>query len=330
MTDPDERLRCLRAWLRTPDELGTCELTAASGDASFRRYFRARVDDKSFIVMDAPPDKEDCRPFIKVAALLRDAGLHAPRILAQDLEQGFLLLTDLGMQTYLDVLTPETADALFTDAIAALIRWQLASQIGVLPTYDERLLARELNLFTQWYLSKHLGVVLDAESQARWEAVRALLIESALAQPCVYVHRDYMPRNLMVSDPNPGVLDFQDAVFGPVTYDAVCLFKDAFISWPEERVDQWSRQYWERGRAAGLPVHASFADFRRAFDWMGLQRHLKVLGIFARLTHRDSKPGYTRDTPRFVHYVMTIAARYGELAPLTHLFEQHVVPRVSL
>src|SRR5680860_105360 len=272
MTDPDERLRCLRAWLRAPDELGTCELTGASGDASFRRYFRARVDDKSFIVMDAPPDKEDCRPFIKVAALLRDAGLHAPRILAQDLEQGFLLLTDLGMQTYLDVLTPETADALFTDAIAALIRWQLASQIGVLPTYDERLLARELNLFTQWYLSKHLGVVLDA----------------------------------------------------------VSLFKDAFISWPEERVDQWSRQYWERGRAAGLPVHASFADFRRAFDWMGLQRHLKVLGIFARLTHRDSKPGYTRDTPRFVHYVMTIAARYGELAPLTHLFEQHVVPRVFL
>nr|MBA2492935.1 phosphotransferase [Gammaproteobacteria bacterium] len=191
-------------------------------------------------------------------------------------------------------------------------------------------LARELNLFTQWYLPKHLGVALGAESQAGWEDVRVLLIESALAQACVYVHRDYMPRNLMVSDPNPGVLDFQDAVFGPVTYDAVCLFKDAFVSWPEARVDQWSRQYWERARAAGLPVHDSFADFQRAFDWMGLQRHLKVLGIFARLTHRDGKSGYARDTPRFVRYVMTIVARYGELAPLARLFEHHVVPRVSL
>ncbi|MBA2410279.1 MAG: phosphotransferase [Gammaproteobacteria bacterium] len=330
MTDPDERLLCLRAWLRTHDEVAACELTAASGDASFRRYYRARVGDKSFIVMDAPPDKEDCRPFIKVAALLRVAGLHAPRILAQDLEKGFLLLTDLGMQTYLDVLTPDNADGLFQDAIAALIRWQVASKIGVLPAYDHTLLARELNLFTQWYLPKHLGVVLNAESQFLWEQVCALLIESALSQACVYVHRDYMPRNLMVSDPNPGVLDFQDAVFGPVTYDAVCLFKDAFISWPEARVDQWSRQYWERARAAVLPVHDSFADFRRAFDWMGLQRHLKVLGIFSRLTHRDGKPGYARDTPRFVRYVTTIAARYDELAPLARLFEQHVLPRVSL
>ncbi|MGH8501544.1 MAG: aminoglycoside phosphotransferase family protein [Gammaproteobacteria bacterium] len=321
-------MRLLRAWLKEQAGLAACELTPASGDASFRRYFRAVAGGQSFIVMDAPPDKEDCRPFIKVAALLWHAGLHAPEILAQDLRQGFLLLTDLGAKTYLDVLTPDNADELFGDAIDTLIRWQLASRPDVLPPYDQALLARELNLFTEWYLPKHLRVALDAESQAQWEAVCTLLIESALAQPCVYVHRDYMPRNLMLSNPNPGVLDFQDAVFGPITYDAVCLYRDAFVSWPEERVDQWSRRYWERARAAGLPAPATFVEFRRAFDWMGLQRHLKVLGIFARLTHRDGKPAYVKDTPRFVRYVTTIAPRYTELAPLARLFERHVLPNL--
>jgi aminoglycoside/choline kinase family phosphotransferase len=349
-----ERLERLHTWTAQQAGLVECRLELASGDASFRHYFRVIAGNKRFIVMDAPPDKEDCRPFIKVARLLRAAGLHAPEVFAQDLKQGFLLLTDLGTDTYLDVLTrervagndlerPQTApggareefsashaDALFGDAIDALIRWQLASQPDVLPPYDEALLRRELNLFIQWYLPKHLGLNLNHASQRLWEETCAHLVKSALAQPQVYVHRDYMPRNLMVSQPNPGVLDFQDAVYGPLTYDVISLFKDAFISWPEERVEGWSRRYWEAARAAALPVQQTFVDFKRAFDWMGLQRHLKVLGIFARLTYCDGKPNYVADTPRFVRYIMTIAPRYPELAPLTHLFEQHVLPRVVL
>jgi aminoglycoside/choline kinase family phosphotransferase len=325
-----DRAHVLRTWVARQAGLADCSVTLASGDASFRRYFRATTGDKSFIIMDAPPDKEDCRPFIYVAALLREAQLHAPEILAQDLSQGFLLLTDLGTKTYLDVLTSDNADALYIDAIYALIRWQLASQPYVLPPYDEALLNRELNLFTEWYLPRHLGMTLDNKSQALWEAACTRLVACALAQPRLYVHRDYMPRNLMISEPNPGVLDFQDAVYGPITYDVVSLFKDAFLSWPEERVDGWSRRYWEEARAAGLPVHEEFAEFKRAFDWMGVQRHLKVLGIFARLTHRDGKETYLADTPRFVRYIMAVAPRYSPLAPLTRLFERYVLPKVSL
>jgi aminoglycoside/choline kinase family phosphotransferase len=325
-----ERLELLRAWLRQQPGLADSHLEPASGDASFRRYFRAYAHGRSFIVMDAPPDKEDCRPFIHVAALLRAAQLHAPEVLAQDLQQGFLLLTDLGNKTYLDVLKPDNADTLFLDATNALIRWQLASRPGVLPPYDEALLRRELNLFADWYLPKHLGVRLDDESQALWALSCSRLIESALEQPRVYVHRDYMPRNLMMSEPNPGVLDFQDAVHGPITYDVVSLFKDAFLSWPEEQVAAWARRYWNSARAAGLTVHECYDAFKRAFDWMGLQRHLKVLGIFARLTHRDGKAGYLADTPRFVRYVMAVAPRYDELTPLVALFERHVLPKVAL
>lgn len=329
MSDSSTRLRLLQAWVTQQPGLAHASLTLASGDASFRRYFRAAQDGQSWIVMDAPPGKEDCRPFVFVAKLLRKAGLYAPEILAQDLDQGFLLLTDLGTQTYKDVLTSANADALFDDAIDALIRWQLASRPGVLPPYDEALLQRELNLFTEWYLPKHLGLSLDRAAQMLWAEVCARLIESARSQPQVYVHRDYMPRNLMHSEPNPGVLDFQDAVFGPITYDVVSLFRDAFLSWPEARVAHWRRRYHEAARMARLPVQDDFAEFTRAFDWMGLQRHLKILGIFARLTYRDGKPVYVADTPRFVHYVMEVAPRYSALAPLTALFERYVLPRVT-
>jgi aminoglycoside/choline kinase family phosphotransferase len=271
--------------------------------------------------MDAPPDKEDCAPFVRVSALLREAGVNAPQVLAQDLAQGFLLLTDLGRTTYLDALNASNAAALFADATDALIRWQLATRAGELPPYDEALLRREMALFAEWYAGRHLGASLTAVQQAALEGVVAQLVRSALAQPRVYVHRDYMPRNLMLSEPNPGVLDFQDAVEGPISYDVVSLFRDAFVSWEEERVLDWTVRYWEKARKARLPVAGDFVEFWRGFEWMGLQRHLKVLGIFARLTHRDGKPKYVADTPRFVGYAHGVARRYAALAPLARLLD---------
>ena len=316
-------------------EPGSASFAPASADASFRRYFRivsGRIagGQRSWIVMDAPPAQEDCRPFLKVGALLLEAGVHAPQVLAQDLGQGFLLLSDLGAQTYLDVLTLDNADELFAPAISTLIQWQLASCPGVLPDYDEPLLARELALFPDWYLSRHLGVSLSGDDLAAWQSVCATLIAAALAQPKVYVHRDYMPRNLMISDPNPGVLDHQDAVYGPIAYDPICLFKDAFLSWPEARIDAWLRRYHRQGLMAGLPLTADYVAFRCDADLIGLQRHLKVLGIFARINYRDGKPKYLADTPRFVRYVIDVAARYAELAPLAALFERCVLPVVPL
>ncbi|MFH1605405.1 MAG: phosphotransferase, partial [Pseudomonadota bacterium] len=268
----------------------------ASADASFRRYFRVSLVERgeSRIVMDAPPQKEDCRPFIQVADLLRRAGLNAPVLLAQDLEQGFLLLTDLGNTTYLTALMQDDAcaDELYRDAIDALITWQLASRPGVLPPYDAALLRRELDLFPDWYLARHLGHGLTPSQREVLARMFALILASNLAQPSVYVHRDYMPRNLMLAEPNPGILDFQDAVYGPVSYDVASLVRDAFISWDEERALDWVRRYWEKARRAGLPVNTDFGDFYRDLEWMGLQRHLKVLGIFARIHYRDGKPGY--------------------------------------
>lgn len=318
-----QRLRQLEQWLarERPDQPFT--LAPASADASFRRYFRATfADGSTLVVMDAPPQHEDCRPFIEVATLLHEAGLHAPRILAQDLERGFLLLTDLGTQTYLDVLNESNADALFRAATDALLRWQLASRPGVLPPYDETLLRRELDLFPEWYVSRHLGVTLSEKQRAVLESAFALILRSNLAQPAVYVHRDYMPRNLMVSDPCPGILDFQDAVYGPITYDVVSLFRDAFISWEEERVLDGAIRYWEKARKAGLPVREDFGEFYRDFEWMGLQRHLKVLGIFARINYRDGKPKYLADTPRFMNYVRKVAERYSALTPLLRLLDE--------
>jgi hypothetical protein len=314
----DKRLAALTRWLDGPLAGGHFTLAPASADASFRRYFRATLaDGRSYVAMDAPPDEEDCRPFLKVGELLRGAGLHAPQVHAQDLAQGFLLLEDLGRQTYLEAFTDANRDALMREAIGALLRWQLATRPGALPPYDEALLRREMALFPEWYLGRHLG----RGPEAALEPVYDALVQSALAQPAVYVHRDFMPRNLMLSEPNPGVLDFQDAVIGPISYDIASLTRDAFVSWEEAQVLDWTVRYWEGAKKARLPVSADFAEFWRAMEWMGLQRHLKVLGIFARLTYRDGKEKYLADTPRFLGYARATAGRYTALSPLARLLE---------
>ena len=315
-----QRLGKLQAWVAGALRVPAVTLEAASEDASFRRYFRAYADRRSYIVMDAPPPREDCRPFVRIAGLLQDAGVHVPEILAQDLQRGFLLLSDLGRQTYLDVLNKDNADALFADAIAALIRWQQASRADALPPYDRALLKRELNLFPDWYVARHLHIAFTVTERETLESSFTLLENSALEQPQVYVHRDYMPRNLMLSAPNPGVLDFQDAVYGPITYDVASLFKDAFISWEERQISAWRRQYWQQARRVGLPVQ-EFSAFERACDWMGMQRHLKVLGIFARIHYRDGKPDYLKDTPRFLRYVRETGRLYQEFMPLLKLLD---------
>jgi aminoglycoside/choline kinase family phosphotransferase len=321
-TDLDPRASRAREWALRELGLTDAGFAPASADASFRRYFRLEHQGRSWVLMDAPPEREDCRPFIHVAGLLLGAGLHGPQILAQNLEEGFLLLGDLGRQTYLHVINPDNADALFADAIAALVRWQLSTRPGELAPYDEALLRRELALFPDWYVARHLQRSLSTAQAATLERIDSLLVQAALAQPRVYVHRDYMPRNLMISTPNPGILDFQDAVEGPISYDVVSLFKDAFLSWPAERVRGWARQYWTAGRAAGLPLAADFEAFFRDFEWMGLQRHLKVIGIFARINYRDGKPHYLADVPRFIRYVRDTAGRYAELQPLLGLFDE--------
>ena len=322
MIHGDARRAALQRWLATKFQGARFSLAPASEDASFRRYFRAALDDgRSYVAMDAPPGKEDCRPFVHVGRLLREAGVNAPEIHAQDLTQGFLLLSDLGTKTYLQELNADNAARLFADATDALVRWQLATRAGELPPYDEALLRREMNLFPEWYLSKHLRISLTAGQKQILENIFGVLVKSALAQPAVYVHRDYMPRNLILCEPNPGVLDFQDAVHGPISYDIASLLRDAFLSWDEERVLDWCARYWEKAKRAGLPVGADFADFWRAFEWMGLQRHLKVLGIFARINYRDGKPKYLEDTPRFIGYALAVSRRYGELAPLAQLLE---------
>jgi N-acetylmuramate 1-kinase len=319
----DSRLAALEHWLAGQFGGIAYQLAPASEDASFRRYFRARLaDGRTYVVMDAPPAQEDCAPFVRVAQLLRDAGVHAPDVHAQDLAQGFLLLSDLGTTTYLSALETGDADALMRDAIDALLRWQLATRPGVLPPYDEALLQREMALFPDWYLGRHLAKPLADARKSDLQRIFALLAACALAQPKVYVHRDYMPRNLMVSEPNPGVLDFQDAVMGPITYDVISLLRDAFLSWDEARVLDWSVRYWEKAKKAGLPVDADFAEFWRALEWTGLQRHLKVMGIFARLTYRDGKAKYVADTPRFVGYARAVATRYEPLKPLARLLDE--------
>ncbi len=320
----DWRQEQLEQWLA--EQLGV-ELSgeSAGSDAGFRRYFRYHHNGRSLIAMDAPPDKEDCRPFIKVATMLAAAGVHVPEILAQDEAQGFLLLSDLGLKTYLDVMnspdfTLDQADTVFAEATEALIKFQLTSQPGQLPPYDEALLRRELTLFPEWYLQRHLGLQLDAPLNQLLEQLFDQLVSQILPQNNVYVHRDYMPRNLMVNDGSGvGVLDFQDAVYGPISYDISCLFKDAFISWPEEKVTAWLQSYWTAAQQAGLPVPEQFADFQRDCDIMIAQRHLKVIGIFARICHRDGKPRYLADVPRFFDYLTTIAQRRPELPALSEL-----------
>jgi aminoglycoside/choline kinase family phosphotransferase len=307
-------------------------LAPASADASFRRYLRIQGQQHgracNFIVMDAPPPQEDVRPFVRIGALIRQAGLHAPEVLAADEHNGFLLLEDLGGTLYLKAMQAEPAtgpgtpaDTLMRAAITALVQFQTGVPAAALPPYDEAVLRRELELFPQWCVKQEFGTDWTAEQQGHWERVSRLLIDSALAQPVVAVHRDWMPRNLMVTEPGPGILDFQDALAGPITYDFASLLRDAFISWDEAQEIDWAVRGWEAARKAGLPVAEDFGEHWRQLEWMGLQRHLKVLGIFCRLKHRDGKPAYAQDLPRFFNYATKVALRYRELSPLLKLLE---------
>ena len=315
-------------WVASRFPNQSVRITPASADASFRRYFRLSwPDGQTRILMDAPPEKENCRPFIHVAGLLAKADLAAPRILDQDLDSGFLVLTDLGRIGYLDALNADLslADLLIRPVLDVLVQWQLASKPATLPPYDATLLRRELDLFPEWYVGRHLGMVLSDDEQTMLDKTFKFLINSALAQPKVFVHRDFMPRNLMVVESaetlTPGIIDFQDAVMGPIAYDVVSLFRDAFISWEEEQEIDWVVRYWEKARAAGLPLRPDFGDFWRDYELMGLQRHLKVLGIFCRLKYRDGKERYSEDLPRFIGYVRKTAGRYVALKPLLTLFD---------
>ena len=316
-----DRTQQLQHWLtQVLDQPFT--LTPASADASFRRYFRVHLPQNTLIAMDAPPPQEDCTPFVKVAEMLLAAGLHVPEIIAQDLAQGFLLLSDLGNDTYLSQLTAENAKTLYGDACQALINMQLATNTQALPPYDAALLMRELQLFPEWYVSRHLGKTLSAEQQGVLDKTFAVLIDNILQQPQVTVHRDYHSRNLMVTaENNPGVLDFQDAVIGAITYDLVSLFKDAYIRWDEAELMDWVVRYWQAAKKAGLPVNEDFGEFYKDFEWMGVQRHIKVLGIFARLYHRDGKDGYLKDMPLVMQYLQSACERYVELRPFLRLLQ---------
>ena len=327
------------AWLAPlvgPHQLLPDTLRPASADASFRRYLRIdTATGASRIVMDAPPDKENCKPFVQVQGLMAAAGLNVPQILAFDEPTGFMLLSDLGHQTVIERLNPERpqdAYAWYQQATDVLLQWQKASQPGVLPAYDEPLLRRELALFPDWYLAKHRAIALDDKQQATLGSAFDAIVAHNLAAPSVYVHRDFMTRNLMApleAGAPLGVLDFQDAVYGPITYDIASLLRDAFISWEEEFVIDITVRYWEKARKAGLLGATSasgwgddFGEFYRAVEWMGLQRHLKVAGIFARLTLRDGKPKYLADAPRFIAYIRATANRYRQLGPLLKMLDQ--------
>ena len=324
----DSRLDTLRNWLKGLEaswQLDLPSLAPASADASFRRYFRIvskNPDFPTLIVMDAPPQHEPLDSFIKVDLLLANAGLNTPKILEKNVVEGFLLLSDLGTKTYLAELNPVSADHLYKAATHALVQMQLASKPAILPNYDEALLQRELDLFPEWYLKKYRGTELTDLQNSQIKQAFELIIQNNLAQAKVYVHRDYHSRNLMVTgENNPGVIDFQDAVYGPITYDAASIWRDAYIAWPEERVIDWVIKFWEAGRKAGLPMPDDFGQFYRDFEWMGLQRHLKVLGIFARLFHRDGKDGYLKDIPLVLEYAIATSNRYIELRSLARILE---------
>ena len=329
--DP-EREAAFQGWLGSiaaAQGLAPATLRIASADASFRRYLRIDAEGGSRIIMDAPPQQEDCRPFVQVARLMADAGLNVPRVLAWDESRGFMLLDDLGSRTMIEVVNreqPSANQALYLRAVEALVTWQAASRPGVLPAYDQPLLARELALFPDWYLARHRGVQVEGAMGEILSSQFKLIIERNLAAPSVYVHRDFMPRNLMMpaspAESRLGVLDFQDAVYGPITYDIACLMRDAFLTWDEEFVLDITVRYWQEAQKAGLPVDPDFGEFYRAVEWMGLQRHLKVAGIFARLTLRDGKPRYLADAPRFIGYIRHTASRYRELAPLLRLVDE--------
>ena len=324
----DPRADARIAWARAALRDDTLELVRASVDAGFRSYWRARRGDDSWIVMDSPPGLEDVRPWLSIRSLLEDGGVRVPRVLAQDVDAGFLLLEDLGGDTYLHALDEGNADALFDDAVGQLLRLQAIAPPAGLPRYDAALLERELRLFDEWFLTRHLGMSLDLEIMETLNLVYRRLVDAALAQPQLLVHRDFMPRNLMPVAGGPAVLDFQGAVLGPIAYDPLSLFKDAFLSWPEDRVDAWLARYHARALEAGLPV-PPLPRFRRDADWIGVQRHLKILGIFARLRHRDGKPKYVADAPRFFAYLDAVLPKYDELAPLHALIESRVRPAMA-
>ncbi|MDQ3269008.1 MAG: phosphotransferase, partial [Pseudomonadota bacterium] len=329
-TDPQAdaaRTRARQAWARTATGDDGLDLERASTDAGFRSYWRGPIPGAdvpgSVIVMDSPPDKEDVRPWLRMHDLLDRGGVRVPRVLARDVEAGFLLLEDLGAQTLLDVLDQDNADALLDAAVEQLLKLQAIACPDDLPVYDDVLLMRELRLFDEWFLSRHMGIELSQEETRELDTAYRLLIAAALDQPQVLVHRDYMPRNLMPlpTGEGPAVLDFQDAVRGPVAYDPVSLFRDAFLSWPAQRVEVWLDRYHARAQAAGLPVPA-LARFRHDADLIGAQRHLKVLGIFARLCHRDGKPKYVADAPRFIAYLDEVLPRYPELASILAIVDR--------
>jgi len=319
-----ERIEQIRDWLAPQFPARTFSLAPASADASFRRYLRVALDDgTTHVVMDAPPAHEDVRPWLHVQGLFRAAGAHVPEVLAQDVERGFLLLGDLGSTTYLAALNEGAdADALYRAAIDTLIDIQRHSRPDTLPAYDRTLLKRELDLFPDWYIGKHANIDLGDQERNALATVFEKILAVNLAEPAVHVHRDYHSRNLMAGGERPGVIDFQDAVYGPITYDLVSLLKDAYVAWDEERAIDWLARYWEKAKKAGLPVRADFGEFFRDYEWMGVQRHVKVLGIFARLYHRDGKDGYLKDMPLVAQYLRAACARYGELTPLLRLLDK--------
>lgn len=325
-----ERLQALNAWLAGPVGLKDFEVTPASGDASFRRYFRVRYDGKSYIAMDAPPDKEDCHPFVDIAHKLMAQGVNVPQIHAEDLSQGFLLLDDFGASHYLDVLDKNNVELLYGDAIASLCRIQHQPLWEGLPPYDRVLLLQEMELFREWLCKRQLGLALTDSDQQMLDETFGQLADNAQQQPHVCVHRDYHSRNLMVTgDNNPGVLDFQDAVFGPVTYDLVSLLRDCYVRWPMERVVAWMWDYFEQALAQDILGEEHRTSFPRWFDLMGVQRHLKAAGIFARLNRRDGKPGYLKDIPRTLGYILDVAPAYPVLEGLASLVRERVLPEIE-
>ena len=327
MQELDVRLEELLQWLNPFTKkygLKKETLRAASADASFRRYFRIESETgATYILMDAPPEREPIASYLKVQALMQNAGLNVPVLFEVSEEKGFILMSDLGVKTYLEILNEKNAATLFEGAIDELIAWQKVSKEGVLPYYDEAVLRRELNLFPEWYVKRHRHYAMTEKEKTNLEKVFSRIVANNLSESKVFVHRDYMPRNLMASSGKlPGVIDFQDALYGPVSYDIASLLRDAFISWPEDFVIDQTIRYWEKARAAAIAVPADFGAFWRDVEWMGLQRHLKVLGIFARINYRDGKPKYLADTPRFIEYVRHTANRYDELKSLNYLLDR--------
>jgi len=323
----NERNHLLTDWLDSRSFLDGYSLVPASGDASFRRYFRVTTENRTYIVMDAPPDKEDCTAYLDITARLQACGVTVPDIIDRDIEHGFLLLSDLGTRHYLDNLTEENADELYGLALGALAKIQHAGATTGLPPYDDTLLISEMQLFIDWLLGEHLNIKTGRREQDQLQQIFNLLTETALAQPRVFVHRDYHSRNLMVMEnndrrPSPGLLDFQDAVNGPLTYDLVSLLKDCYIKWPREWIRRWAMDYHREH----CPGPGDIKEFLRQFDLMGVQRHLKASGIFARLYHRDGKAGYLADIPRTLSYITDLAGVYSELGPLIDLIEQRVTP----